>query len=408
MISRIKKFFTRNAYTAPDYFAGLLPTSAIQPRSAEQLSAVFACADVIASALSSLPPAIYRGMGAEKEMVEDSPLAPLLRCPNRHQTWSDFMLWYVAECLLWGNAIAYQKDGELRPVRWNDCQVDLLPNYRLRYRLRETSSVGGYVSPEQVLMDSMVMHMRDRGDDRFIGRARLDRASDVVKHALAVQASSVGLWDNGAFPSGVLQVPGRLSEDQRKRMQAQIKEQFAGTSNRAKVMLLDNNVTWNKLSVDPDDAQTLQTRQWLTSEICRLYEVPPPLIQDYQYNTFTNASTAGQWFSRFTLASWVKRFEATFSKAMLPEDSYLELDMGAFNRGDLGERWNAYSIALNAGVLSPDEVRRLEGYGGSADNVRPDTEGAGTGGDSESSDGDADGDSGASEGDANGAEEPRP
>ena len=59
----------------------------------------------------------------------------------------------------------------------------------------------------------------------------------------------------------------------------------------------------------------------------------------------------------------MKRFEATFSKAMLPEDSYLELDMGAFNRGDLGERWNAYSIALNAGVLSPDEVRRLEGYG---------------------------------------------
>ena len=212
------------------------------------------------------------------------------------------------------------------------------------------------------------MHMRDRGDDRFIGRARLDRASDVVKHALAVQASSVGLWNNGAFPSGVLQVPGRLSEEQRKRMQAQIKEQFAGTSNRAKVMLLDNNVTWSKLSVDPDDAQTLQTRQWLTSEICRLYEVPPPLIQDYQYNTFTNASTAGQWFSRFTLASWVKRFEATFSKAMLPEDSYLELDMGAFNRGDLGERWNAYSIALNAGVLSPDEVRRLEGYGGSAEN----------------------------------------
>ena len=60
-------------------------------------------------------------------------------------------------------------------------------------------------------MDSMVMHMRDRGDDRFIGRARLDRASDVVRHALAVQASSVGLWDNGAFPSGVLQVPGRAS-----------------------------------------------------------------------------------------------------------------------------------------------------------------------------------------------------
>jgi phage portal protein BeeE len=40
----------------------------------------------------------------------------------------------------------------------------------------------------------------------------------------------------------------------------------------------------------------------------------------------------------------------------------LELDMSGFLRSDPAERWNAWKIAVEAGILTPDEIRAEEGW----------------------------------------------
>ncbi len=61
---------------------GFSGASAITARMAEQLSPVFACMDVISSALASLPSRIYRRQGASREMAEDHPILDLIDTPN--------------------------------------------------------------------------------------------------------------------------------------------------------------------------------------------------------------------------------------------------------------------------------------------------------------------------------------
>jgi HK97 family phage portal protein len=108
----------------------------------------------------------------------------------------------------------------------------------------------------------------------------------------------------------------------------------------------------------------LESRKFGIEEICRLFQVPPPLVQDYSHNTFTNSETAGRWFAQFTLAPWARKLEAEFARSLFPANSGLELefDLSGFLRGDPKTRWDAHKIAIETGVLDADEVRHVEGW----------------------------------------------
>ena len=66
----------------------------------------------------------------------------------------------------------------------------------------------------------------------------------------------------------------------------------------------------------------------------------------------------------FTLQPWVRKIEAEFARSVFNSAGpfELEIDLSGFMRGDPAARWAAYDIALNRGVLTPDEVRQAEGW----------------------------------------------
>ncbi len=123
-------------------------------------------------------------------------------------------------------------------------------------------------------------------------------------------------------------------------------------------------MTWKAAQISPEDAELLETRKFGVIELCRLFQVPPPIVQAYENNTFTNAAQAGLWFATFCLAPWARKIEAEFARSIFPAGGpfELELDLSGFLRGDPETRWNAHKIALETGVLDPDEVRQIEGW----------------------------------------------
>ncbi len=117
------------------------------------------------------------------------------------------------------------------------------------------------------------------------------------------------------------------------------------------------------MSVSPEDAEVLASRQFSVTELCRLFGVPPPLVQDYSNNTFTNAATAELWFASRTLLPWANKLEAEFARSLFVDPSYsLEIDLSGLQRGDYQSRWAANVAAVTAGILTRDEVREQEGY----------------------------------------------
>lgn len=135
--------------------------------------------------------------------------------------------------------------------------------------------------------------------------------------------------------------------------------------NAARAFVLDQGLEWDSLTaISPEDAELLSSRKFTTEELCRLFQVPPPIIQDYSHNTFTNSEQAGRWFAQFCLLPWVRKIEASFNRALFEGTDYeLTLDMSTFDRGDPTTRWQAHAIAASNGILEVNEIREIEGWG---------------------------------------------
>ena len=334
---------------------------AVSPRMAENLSAVSACVHAVSSGIATLPAYVFRADGPGRVEAPGHPVARLLRQPNRNQTWCDFAEWLVAQMLLHGNGVAViDRDGAarpvaLRPIPWPAVQVQVLPSGRLAY------DVVGAVNRRY--LDSDVLHLRDRSDDGVVGRSRLSRAPAVLQAAMGLQTFAQAIWDNAATPSAVFGMPSGISADGIRRFRSHVDEVYTGAHNAKKVVLADAGITVTPLSVSPEDAEVLASRQFTVIEIARLFNVPPPIIQDYSNSTFTNASQASTWFAQNTLAPIARKIEAEFSRSLFTDSSHhLEIDLSGLLRGDYTARWAANVAAVQAGILTADEVRAQEGY----------------------------------------------
>lgn len=337
----------------------------LSPRGAENLSAVHACTTVIATSLASIPALVYRREGDNRVEALGHPLYRLVRQGvNEAMTWPDFLEHLIVSTLLTGNGLAEVLRGSngglsgLRFIPWANVSIVQLASGRLAYDIGEGKGTS------RRLLQGEVIHLRDRTDDGLIGRSRLSRAADAVDGVRASNLFARKFLENGAQPSGFIKSPGTLTGEQHQRLQEQFKSRFQGENNAGRIGILDGGLEWTNVQISPEDAELLETRKFGNEEICRLFQVPPPLVQDYSHNTFTNSETAGRWFAMFTLSPWAKKIEAEFARSVFPSTGAfeLELDLSGFLRGDPATRWNAHKIAIETGVLDPEEVRQLEGW----------------------------------------------
>ena len=353
---------------------------AIDARAAENLATVLACVSAISTAIASLPAWVFRRAGDGRALDAAHPVMRLIRRgPNANQTWPDFLEWLLASTLLRGNGLAeivLDAQGRvtaLVPVPWESVAVQRLPSGRLVFDI-----VAG-AGRMRLLLQDEVLHLRDRSDDGLIGRSRLQRAAAVVQSSAAIQDFASALYRNGVNPSGVLEIPGHLQDEALKALADRFREAFSGSANAAKALVLENGVTWKQVGINPEDAELLASRRFTGEELARLYNVPSAIIGDLTHGTFTNSETAGRWFAQHTLTPWIRKIEAEFVRSVFAdagaETRELELDLSGFLRGDPETRWKSHEIAVRNEILTPNEVRQIEGW-----NPRPDGDGFAAGG----------------------------
>ncbi|MCC6718229.1 MAG: phage portal protein [Acetobacteraceae bacterium] len=333
---------------------------------AENLASVLACVTAISSTLAGLPIYAYRvAPGGGRTEAPDHPIASLLRHPHPRLPWPDLMEWWAAQTLLYGNGVLEQvRDPAgrviaLEPVPWPSVAVMRLPSGRLRYDFNRDGV------PRQ-LMEEDVLHLRDRSDDGLVGRSRLSRAADTVSAATDLQKWTVNLWRNQGTPSGAIKAKGPLKPDAHAQLRENITKSIAGARNAGRILILDNDTSWESMSISPEDAEVLASRRFSVEEICRIFSVPPPIVQDYTHNTFTNASQASTWFATLCLTPWARKIEACMAAGLFATTDAgmsIEVDLSGLLRGDAEARWQSHKIAVEAGILDPDEIREIEGWG---------------------------------------------
>lgn len=358
---------------------GATGAATINANLAENLSTVLACVGAISSTVATLPAFVYAKQDGGRVEAPNHPVSRLIRQPNSRQTWPDWMEWTLAQALLHGNAISvvdYDGAGRvtgLLPVPYGNVLVSLLPTGRLAYDITQYVAPWGGTGTPRRYLDDEVFHLRDRSDDSFLGRSRLSRASEVLSQAFGLQSYMASVWRHGTVPAGALRHPGKLSKEARDNLTDSFAQSYSGATNAKRTVILEEGMEWTAFSISPEDAEVLASRRFTVEELCRVFQVPPPIVQDYSHGTFTNTAQAALWFAQLSLTPWVRKIEAEFSRSVFGDgsDYHLEIDLSGLMRGDYAARWVAYGTAIDKGILTVDEIREAEGYNPIGDSPNP-------------------------------------
>ena len=124
-------------------------------------------------------------------------------------------------------------------------------------------------------------------------------------------------FKNGARPGEVLEHPGVLKDPSK--LRESWHAVYGGTMNTGRIIVLEEGVKYQQITIPPEEAQFLETRKFQINEIVRLYRVPSHMIGDLEKLIFNNIEQQSMEFVKYTLNPWVVRWEQSLQKALLTD-----------------------------------------------------------------------------------------
>ena len=328
-----------------------------------QLSAVWACVRLLSESISTLPLKIYvrQPDGSRKAATDHPAYSVLCRRPNSEMTPSRFMLMVVASICLRGNAFIEKKFIANRLVSL----VPLLPQNMVVKRLDSGALEYTYTEKglQRVIPIKNIMHIRGFGLDGVCGMMPMKAGRDVIGSAMAVEESAAKIFEQGLQSSGFLTAEQALNDEQRERLREYMAK-FPGSKNAGKIMVLEGGLKYQGVTMNPEDAQMLESRAFSIEEICRWFRVPPFMVGHTTKQSSWASSLEGMnlQFLTHTLRPLLVNIEQEIGRCLLDSDDevFAEFSVEGLLRADSAGRAAYYTSALQNGWMSRNDVRRLE------------------------------------------------
>ena len=335
------------------------------------MTAVYGCVRVLAESIASLPLHVYkRGENGNREKAENLPLYALLHdTPNEEMSSFTLRETLMSHLLLYGNAycqILRNGRGEviaLYPLLPNRMTVERDENGQLFYRYQRYSEEPPTMDGNQVILSPEdVLHIPGMSFDGLVGLSPIAACRNAVGAGLSADEYSSRYYANGAAPMGVLEHPGVIKSPER--LRESWNEAFGGTRNAGKVAILEEGLKFTPISISPADSQLLETRKFTVEEICRIFRVPPHLVQDLTKTSYNSAEQMSQEFVYYTLLPWCVRFEQAMMRSLLSAEDRkhfeIRFNLDGLLRGSYESRMRGYQTAVNTGIFSVNDCRKLE------------------------------------------------
>jgi HK97 family phage portal protein len=366
-----------------------------------QVTTFLSCVDLVAGGIASLPIHIYeRSFSANGRAIHrvayEHGLYELIHSePNDEMSRFTFLKAYFAHVLAWGNGYAeLQRDGgnqvvgiwprnpyKTRPhrltvathldaVSWRPFPVNL-PAGTLVYRTTDSidSEDGSELDAEsssgaRIIPAADMLHVPGLALDGRIGQSVVWMARETIGLALAAGKFGSKYFANFAKPGGILEAPVALTDPQKESAKRSWLEAQGG-ENAHRVAVLPAGFKFTAMSHNAEDAQVIQTREFLRNEIASVFHVPPHMV-GAQDRGKANTEQLAQEFVQYTLAPWLAAVKQEFKRKIFPSNGatpsrfYVDFDLFDLLRPDAASREKFNSSGRQWGYLNANDVRATE------------------------------------------------
>lgn len=213
------------------------------------------------------------------------------------------------------------------------------------------------------------------GGNGLIAPGVIDMGRESISLDLASQRYGSSYFRRGGRPMAVVEHPGYIdNDDQRREFRADMNQMHSGVERWHDVPVMWEGAKWKEIQANPEQAQFLETRGFSARELCRLWNVPPALVQifdDYKFNTvdamimqfvMTCVRNDAIRVER-AITSKVLHFRdarGRMKRAFDDKEFFLEFLLEGLLRGDAYKQSQTLEIKRRNGVINGNEWRAID------------------------------------------------
>jgi len=218
-----------------------------------------------------------------------------------------------------------------------------------------------------------VLHVKGLGFDGLQGYPVLKIAREALGAAIAARDHSARYFGNGARPGGVLEHPGKLTDQARKNMRESWDRVHKGLENAHKVAILEEGTKYQGFASNARDAQLLETREFDAREVANIFGVPTHKLGDPSKVAYNSLGEENQSYYDDTLSRWLKVYaeeahdKLLSEKEKASESHCVDFDYQEIQRANLPAQVDFVDKLFKAGMINQDEGRGVFGFNPIAD-----------------------------------------
>lgn len=337
------------------------PTRREAPYEPASLVSVYRAIDIITSAVAQLPLRVERH-GVE---VPASEIPDIIKAPSLSFTRSDFLEQIALSLAVTGNAyiLAKRIGGKI-------VELVVLNPHEVLPTQDETSGVITYSYRGRDYSQADIQHLKFMvlpGSLKGLGAIQAARAE--IQGAINLRDYAAQWFNGSGQPSGILSTDQALTAEDAK----QIRDTWNNidpatgkplpvTANPSNIKVTGKGVKYEPIVLSPRDAQFIESRNFNTLEIARLFGIPATLMltaTEGSSMTYSNVEQDWLGFVRFTLTKYLRKIEEALT-VFTPRGQTVRFQISALLRSDTLTRYQAHQIALTAGFMTLNEVRAIE------------------------------------------------
>ncbi len=322
-------------------------------------SPVIACISLAAETISTLPLPVYKKAKDGTRTEENKhPVYKLLHDKANPamtaQTFREVMQW---NCELRGVALAQKiKNARGDVIQLWPFSPDGVAEYIMNNR---DNQLYFKMQSGEIYSQDDIFYFFGPGSTGLKPKSRINLASESIGIGMSAEEYGNRFFSNGTNVGGFLKHPKSLRDDAYERLKTEINKEYTGLKSAHKLILLEEGLEYQALSVNNEDAQFLQTRRFQVEEVCRWFGMKPHMIADLSHATFSNIEHEGIEAVRYSWRPRCVRWEQAINTQLLSGGYYAEHNLDGLMRGDLPSQSSAWHSLIQDGVLNADEVRQL-------------------------------------------------
>lgn len=305
-----------------------------------------------------------------RERVRDGALAGLMRRPNPSMTTYELVYGIVAGLALFDRALLWvvsDEDGQpgaLWPIKeqWITDTFGSTP-----------FAVGGYVlEPDdsgrriEVPADQVIELHGWHPDDLRVGSSPVQALKGVLSEQVNAAEFRRQLWANGGRVGAYLTRPKDApfwSNEARARFKRGWKSTTTGNGEKVGgVPVLEDGMELKRVGFSAKDEDYVEGTKLALSTVASVYQVNPTMIGQNDNANYSNVREFRRMLYGDTLGPILRMIEQRLNAFLVPRfaeaDQYVEFNVRQKLEGST-EQMEQYVAAVNAGILTPGEVRSM-------------------------------------------------